>query len=100
MVWMPTLFVCFGQEDVDLYCRRLLNSFVERKKGYNLIEYNFYIDNMPVQGLHTFSEHQINSLFYLITSEKKFSSASGKLTAPFAKPSNNPLCVDMMDAVK
>jgi len=40
-VLLPTLYTCFAHEDVELYCKKVLNAFLERKRGYNLIEYNF-----------------------------------------------------------
>lgn len=64
-----------------------------------MIEYNFYLDNMPVQGLPTFSDDQIELLYWLIKSECKFKLANKRSSLPFAKPQNNPLCNEMMDAV-
>jgi len=54
---------------------------------------------MPVQGLPTFSDDQIELLYDLIKSECKFKLSNKRAVLPFAKPQNNHLCNEMMDAV-
>jgi len=45
-------------------------AFRERIKAIELIEYNFYIDNMPIKGLNILTETQKDRIFNLMTNKK------------------------------
>lgn len=48
---VPRLYFCLNTEDPQRYCERISRAFVARIYTDNLIKLNYYINNMPTEGL-------------------------------------------------
>jgi len=62
----------------------LIFAINERKKAFNMIEYNFYIDNMPIIGLTLISNEQRERLLIRLKIRN------------INNPQSNSICNDLM----
>lgn len=55
---VPRLYFCLNTEDPERHCERISKAFFARIYSDNLIKLNFYINNMPTEGLSELSNEQ------------------------------------------
>ena len=64
---LPKISVLFHSEDPSRFSTRLLSAYLRRKYAENLIRYNFYIDNMPMEEVPTLTSPEKQKLLHKAT---------------------------------
>ena len=49
--WIPRIHLCFDAEDPRVFAKRVEDAYNDRKLTEAYLRYDFYIDNMPVDGV-------------------------------------------------
>lgn len=78
-VWQHKLYVNFKTDDPLNYVSRIRNAFIERETAYKHIQYNFYIDNMPMRDLPSLNDEQKDILYEYMKNKRVKSPKSNNI---------------------
>lgn len=86
-VELPKISILILAEDPYIFAKRVATAHQQRKYAESLIRYNFYVDNMPTEEIHTLDGDQKARLVYKATNVKEMNKN--------VNPENSPLVYEV-----